>query len=250
MLALKQSGHPMWFYPSSLTSGGQFATTSAAFRARQAAHGVLSTAHHLDLGGRQAEDVRGTWDHSSVPGLEAEPPVWVLGLSGLLPKFQQTVGTGFCAVYYHAKGYMDFGTPEYHDILPASCSGLCLASITAMAHVVLTYLQPLSPAEPIVKQQRAGSAIGSIGAEVSSNSSSSTGSQRTPNNALGFILPYGGLQHVASWEEVTPSMVNSALAGAKFLGNSFDKSKGKSSKVVSLTLGFEVGVYSSKSNTW
>jgi hypothetical protein len=101
-----------------------------------------------------------------------------------------------------------------------------------------------------MKQQRAGSASGSIGAEVSSNSSSSTGSQRTPNNALGFILPYGGLQHVASWEEVTPSMVNSALAGAKFWGNSFDKSKGKSSKVVSLTLGFEVGVYSSKSNTW
>jgi hypothetical protein len=54
-----------------------------------------------------------------------------------------------------------------------------------------------------------------------------TGTQRTPNNAMGFTLPYGGLQHVATFDEVTPSMVNAALAGAKFLSNSFDKSKGE-----------------------
>jgi hypothetical protein len=193
-----------------------------------------------------------------MPGLEGEPPVWLLGLSGLLAQFQATLGTGFSAVYYHCKGYMDFGMPEFHDILPAACSGLCLASITALAFVVLTYLQPVSPAEPIVKQQRgAGSASSSAasssgsegsssssGGESSSNSSrgrgrssnssssigeaSITGTQRTPNNAMGFTLPYGGLQHVASFDEATPSMVNAALAGAKFLGNSFDKSKGKS----------------------
>jgi hypothetical protein len=177
--------------------------------------------------------------------------VWVLGLSGLLAQFQATLGTGFSAVYYHCKGYMDFSMPEYHDVLPAACSGLCLASITALAFAVLTYLQPVSPAEPIVKQQRgAGSASSSCGSRSSSsggessssssrgrNSSSSSSSggegsisepQRTPNNAMGFTLPYGGLQHVASFDEVTPSMVNAALAGAKFLGNSFEKSKGKS----------------------
>ena len=146
----------MWFHPSRLTSGGQFATTSAAFRARQAAQALLATAQHLYMGSRQAETARGTWDHSSVPGLSAEPPVWVLGLSGLLTQFQATLGTGFAAVYYHCKGYMDFGTPEYHDIVPAACSGLCLASITALAFAVLTYLQPVSPAEPIIKQQRGG----------------------------------------------------------------------------------------------
>jgi hypothetical protein len=157
----------------------------------------------------------------------------VLGLSGLLPEFQHTLDTGFRAVYYHAKGYMDFGTPEYHDVLPAACSGLCLASTTAMAFAVLTYLQPVPPAEPIVQQQRSDRASGSIGGKVSSSSSSrrgrsagessssgdsSTGGQLTPNNYVGFILPYGGLQHIASFEEFTPSMVNSALAGAKFLG--------------------------------
>jgi hypothetical protein len=148
---------------------------------------------------------------------------------------------------------MDFGVPEYHDILPAACSGLCLASITTLAFVVLMYLRPISAAEPILKQQRgAGSASSSSCAGVSSssggetsssssrrrsssNSSSSSGGegsitagQRTPNNAMWFTLPYGGLQHVASFDEVTPSMVNAALAGAKYLGNSFDKSKGKS----------------------
>jgi hypothetical protein len=158
-----------------------------------------------------------------------------------LAQFQAILGTGFSAVYYHAKGFMDFGAPENHDILPAACSGLCLASITALVFAVLTYLQPVSPAEPIVKQQRgAGSASSSCG-ESSSNSSrgrgrssssggeaSITGTQRTPNNAMGFALPYGGLQHVATFDEVTPSMVNAALAGAKFLGNSFEKSTGKS----------------------
>jgi hypothetical protein len=42
---------------------------------------------------------------------------------------------------------------------------------------------------------------------------------------MGLTLPYGGLQHVATFDEVTPSMVNAALAGAKFLSKSFDKSK-------------------------
>jgi hypothetical protein len=36
---------------------------------------------------------------------------------------------------------------------------------------------------------------------------------------MGFTLTYGGLQHVATFDEVTPSMVNAALAGAKFLSS-------------------------------
>jgi hypothetical protein len=117
LLALRRVATPCGSNPSRLNSGGQFATTSAAFRARQAAHALLTTAQHLCLGSRQAETVRATWDHSSVPGLSAESPVWLLGLSGLLVQFQDILGTGFRAVYYHCKGYMDFGMPEYLDIL-------------------------------------------------------------------------------------------------------------------------------------
>lgn len=54
-LALKESGDPLWFHPSRLTSEAQFATTSAVFRARQAAQALLATAQHLYLGSRQAE---------------------------------------------------------------------------------------------------------------------------------------------------------------------------------------------------
>jgi hypothetical protein len=56
---------------------------------------------------------------------------------------------------------------------------------------------------------------------------------------MGFTLPYGGLQHAASFDQVTPSMVNAALAGAKFLNNSFEKSKGKSCclQIITLQLG-------------
>jgi hypothetical protein len=91
---------PLWFHPSSLNSRGQFATTSTAFRARHIAQVLLATAQHLYLGSRQAETARGTWEHSSAPGLSAELPVWALGLSGLLGQFQATLGTGFSAVYY------------------------------------------------------------------------------------------------------------------------------------------------------
>jgi hypothetical protein len=69
-LALKERGDPQWYHPSRLTSGGQFATSSAAFRARQAAQALLAGAQHLYLGSRQAETARGAWDHSSMPGLE------------------------------------------------------------------------------------------------------------------------------------------------------------------------------------
>jgi hypothetical protein len=136
--------------------------------------------------------------------------VWLLGLSGVLAEFQGSLGTGSRAIYYYAKGHMDFTTHEYHDILPPACIGLCLASITCLAFAVLAYLQPVSPAEPIVKQQhRSGSS-----------------SERTPSNPVGFIL-YGGLQETNKFEEITPAMVHAAVAGAKLFGNSFGKSTGK-----------------------
>jgi len=136
---LKDSNDPDWFHPSRLTRGEQFATTTAAFRARQAAYGLLATAQHLYQGSRQAETFRSCWDHSSVPAVDGQLPVWGLGLAGVLKQFQDRRGTGFTGTYYHAKGYMDFSSPDHHDILPASCSGLCLASIITLCFTVLMY---------------------------------------------------------------------------------------------------------------
>lgn len=103
--------------------------------------------------------------------------MWSLGLTGLLPQFQDSLGSGFSAVYHHAKGCMDFGTPEFQDVLLAACSGLCLASITALAFAVLTHLQPVSPAEVIVRQQR-----GSLGASIANGNSSSSSSIKHIDN--------------------------------------------------------------------
>jgi hypothetical protein len=38
------------------------------------------------------------WGDSNKPGADASPPVWVLGLAGILQLFQDMPGTGFCLV--------------------------------------------------------------------------------------------------------------------------------------------------------
>jgi hypothetical protein len=57
-------------------------------------------------------------------------------------------------VSYHCKHGYVYGSPDPVDILPSSCSGLCLAAITNMAFVVLTYLSPSSPDTPAIKQRK------------------------------------------------------------------------------------------------
>jgi hypothetical protein len=62
-------------------------------------------------------------------------------------------------VSYHCKNGYDYGSPDPVDILPSSCSGLCLAAIINMAFVVLTYLSPSSPDTPAIQTaQGAGGA--------------------------------------------------------------------------------------------
>jgi hypothetical protein len=99
MLALKATGDPMWHHPSSLTNGGRFANSSPALLARRAALGMFAAAWHCYTGGRLAECFRVRWPDSSVPGVvlqvEGEPPVWVLGLAGLLKAFQDTPEQAF-----------------------------------------------------------------------------------------------------------------------------------------------------------
>jgi hypothetical protein len=84
-------------------------------------------------------------------------------------------------VSYHCKHGYDYGSPDPVDILPSSCSGLCLAAIINMAFVVLTYLSPISPDTPTIKQRKGH-------AEP----------EQTLNNPSGYVFPYGGLQFVAA----------------------------------------------------
>lgn len=86
MLQLKAAGHPMWYHPSSQTTGRRFANGSPALLARQAAH--LTAAWHIYTCGRPAECFRMRWHDSSVPGVDGAPPVWALGLADILKLFQ------------------------------------------------------------------------------------------------------------------------------------------------------------------
>jgi hypothetical protein len=54
-------------------------------------------------------------------------------------------------VSYHCKHGYDYSSPQPVDILPSSCSGLCLAAIINLAFVVLTYLSPTPPDTPAIK---------------------------------------------------------------------------------------------------
>ncbi|WIA34768.1 hypothetical protein OEZ86_013074 [Tetradesmus obliquus] len=86
-------------------------------------------------------------------------------------------------INYHCKNGYDYGSPDYVDILPPSCSGLCLAAVINLCFMVLTYLQPQSPARAVVPRGRGGR--------------SAAQPQQTLNNPNGFVWgPYGGRQHV------------------------------------------------------
>ena len=80
-----------------------------------------------------------------------------------------------CPQAYHAKFQQSYGASEPVDILPANCSGLCMAACLSLAFVVLQWLQATPPNKPIVKKDT---------------------TNRTRNNACGWCLPYGNLQHL------------------------------------------------------
>jgi hypothetical protein len=56
----------------------------------------VAVTFQLYSGGRKAELFRWQWRHTSVilPS-GSRVPVWVLGMSGILPLFQKAPGTGF-----------------------------------------------------------------------------------------------------------------------------------------------------------
>lgn len=122
---------------------------------------------------------------------------------------------------YHCKHGYDYGTPDAVDILPASCSGLCLAAITTLAFVVLSFLTPSPPDAPIVKKGT---------------------DQLVLNNPCGYVFAYGGLQFVpapvddAADAALQPvkrnkvgdglgTIVSKAINGAEFIKTCWDKIK-------------------------
>jgi hypothetical protein len=87
-------------------------------------------------------------------------------------------------VSYHCKHGYDYGSPDPLDILPSSCSGLCLAAISNLAFVVLSFLSPMSPDTPAIKQRKG-----------------QTEAEQTLHNPCGYVFTYGGLQYVPAPSE-------------------------------------------------
>jgi hypothetical protein len=98
-------------------------------------------------------------------------------------------------------------------------SGICLGNIINYAFQVLTFLQPTSPAKPIL-QHHPDRAI--------YQPSSTAAARQTLNNARGYMFPYNELKHLpALGDPVAPpvsasdmgGIVNKAISSAAFLGN-------------------------------
>ena len=82
-----------WTHPAQLTNGSVFSSTSPAKRARRAAYGLVAVVFQLYSGGRGAELFRWQWRHTFVVlAGGSRVPVWVLGMSGILPLFQKALG--------------------------------------------------------------------------------------------------------------------------------------------------------------
>jgi hypothetical protein len=125
-------------------------------------------------------------------------------------------------VSYHCKHGYDYGSPDPVDILPSSCSGLCLAAISNLAFVVLSFLSPMSLDTPAIKQRKG-----------------QTEAEQTLHNPCGYVFPYGGLQFVPAPrdEPQQPAaqrgrvgdgladIVSDAVSGAGFLKACWDKIK-------------------------
>ena len=135
--------------------------------------------------------------------------VWALGLACMLPRLQQSQGTGFFLTAYHAKHEMDYSSPEPVGVLPASMAGICLASCVTLAFCVLQWLQPKSPDRPIIVKGT---------------------TTQTRSNPCGLVFPFGGLQHVhpdemKSSNNALADQVSSAEASTGFLSDAWEQMK-------------------------
>jgi hypothetical protein len=88
-------------------------------------------------------------------------------------------------------------------------SGICLAAIINLAMVVLTFLQPTSPAKPITQVKKGQPP------------------RQTLNNARGYFFSYGDLKHLPALDDPDSQpipagdmarIINAAISAAGFLG--------------------------------
>ena len=161
--------------PSDLTNGVKFSPTSPANKCKNAAKGLMAFIYQLWNGGRSAELVRWRWSDTSITVGEDTVPVWTMGLGGVLSQLQEAKGTGFDVSSYHAKHKQAYCLPDPVPFLPAACSGLCLGACLNLCYVILTWLQPVCPSNPIPGPD---------------------GETMTTNNACGWCFPFGGLQYL------------------------------------------------------
>jgi len=254
MLANKAKGVPKWYHPQSLTKGGQFANNSPALRAKHAALACMGWIWALHQGGRQAELMRLRWWDAFVPlaptllssgsssvnsssGSSEDVPLFVLGLGGVFQRFQQAVGTGYWFRGWHCKTGYEYGAPQCMDVLPAPLSGLDFSAVYMLCFVVLQYLQPCSPANPIVQPSEAEP-------------------KQTFNNALGFVYGgYGGLAHVpedsasaTAHGDSLASLVNQAVSSTTgVLQKAWDLIRGTTEASTNNQLHNKPSIYSARS---
>jgi len=143
MLANKAAGKANWYHPASLTSGGRYANGSAPLRCIHAASGMLASSWHMTTSRRQAEAFRWRWSLTGIEGVSEEciPPVWGVGMAGLLRCFQEAQGTGFymvnwgckvnCRIVDHIKSLVAYQAIACsHRSLLLPVAGCCIANRT------------------------------------------------------------------------------------------------------------------------
>jgi len=138
MLANKAAGKANWYHPASLTSGGRYANGSAPLRCIHAASGMLASSWHMTTSRRQAEAFRWRWSLTGIEGVSEEciPPVWGVGMAGLLRCFQEARGTGFLHGELGLQGELQDSRshqvacciPSHRHALTGACCCLWLAA--------------------------------------------------------------------------------------------------------------------------
>lgn len=199
MLAAKARGEKNWYHPAAYLRNknkdkdGQY---HPGFRAKRAATGFLFWVLTLYAGSRPASVARAKEDDTEVPlpnefeeGLGRSPPVWVLGLAGLVEHFQLGYDTGGTFYNTYVKYTKGGGCDEVVDFLPPGMGGVCLLNCINFAFQILFFLQPQDPTKVVAMITKGDKKAGIPDK-----------SEDKQNNPSGYCFPYNRLQYVTEEE--------------------------------------------------